>query len=96
MNEKYFNIFYESKYVGKLLLNNNSKINEIYEYLSSMNKNERMYERIDKAIDKALKKSDWVTKQASREQNGMLRYWLLEYIVKAVIIDEIDDQEENW
>ena len=37
MNEKYFNIFYESKYVGKLLLNNNSKINEIYEYLSSMN-----------------------------------------------------------
>lgn len=66
------------------------------EYLSSMNKNERMYERIDKAIDKALKKSDWVTKQASREQSGMLRYWLLEYIVKAVIIDEIDDQEENW
>jgi|LakMenE18May11ns_1017448.scaffolds.fasta_scaffold9495569_2 hypothetical protein len=55
-----------------------------------------MYERIDKAIDKALKKSDWVTKQASREQSGMLRYWLLEYIVKAVIIDEIDDQEENW
>jgi hypothetical protein len=61
-----------------------------------MNKNERIYERIDKAIDKALKKSDWITKQASREQNGMLRYWLLEYIVKAVIIDEIDDQEENW
>ena len=37
MNEKYFNIFYESKFIGKLLLNNNSKINEIYEYLSSMN-----------------------------------------------------------
>jgi hypothetical protein len=37
MNEKYFNIFYESKFIGKLLLNNNSKINEIYEYLSNMN-----------------------------------------------------------
>jgi hypothetical protein len=37
MNEKYFNIFYESKFIGKLILNNNSKINEIYEYLSSMN-----------------------------------------------------------
>jgi hypothetical protein len=37
MNEKYLNIYYESKFVGKLLLNNNSKINNIYEYLSSVN-----------------------------------------------------------
>jgi hypothetical protein len=37
MNEKYFNIYYETKFVGKLLLNNNSKINVIYEYLSSVN-----------------------------------------------------------
>jgi hypothetical protein len=37
MNEKYFNIYYETKFLGKLLLNNNSKINDIYEYLSSVN-----------------------------------------------------------
>jgi hypothetical protein len=37
MNEKYFNIYYETKLVGKLLLNNNSKINDVYEYLSSVN-----------------------------------------------------------
>jgi hypothetical protein len=54
-----------------------------------MNKNEEMYERIDRAIDKALKK-------ANQERNGMLRYWLIEYLTKAVIIDTIDDQEENW
>ena len=54
-----------------------------------MNKNEEMYERIDRAIDKALKK-------ANQECNGMLRYWLIEYLTKAVIIDTIDDQEENW
>ena len=37
MNEKYFNIYYETKFVGKLLLNINSNINNIYEYLSSVN-----------------------------------------------------------
>jgi len=37
MESKYFNIFYETKYIGKLLLNNNSKISDLYEYLSNMN-----------------------------------------------------------
>jgi hypothetical protein len=37
MNKKYFNIYYEMKFIGKLLLNINSNINEIYEYLSSVN-----------------------------------------------------------
>lgn len=37
MEQKYFYIYYETKYVGKLLLNNNSKINDVYEYLSSVN-----------------------------------------------------------
>ena len=37
MESKYFNIYYETKYLGKLLLNNNSKISDLYEYLSNMN-----------------------------------------------------------
>jgi hypothetical protein len=37
MESKYFNIFYETKFIGKLLLNNNSKISDLYEYLSNMN-----------------------------------------------------------
>ena len=37
MEQKYFNIYYETKYLGKLLLNNNSKISDLYEYLSNIN-----------------------------------------------------------
>ncbi len=37
MDSKYFNIFYETKYIGKLSLNNNSNISDLYEYLSNMN-----------------------------------------------------------
>ncbi len=37
MESKYFNIYYETKYLGKLLLNNNSKISDLYEYLSNIN-----------------------------------------------------------
>lgn len=37
MEQKFFNIFYETKYIGKLLLNNKSKISDLYEYLSNMN-----------------------------------------------------------
>jgi hypothetical protein len=37
MEQKYLNIYYETKYIGKLLLNINSKISDLYEYLSNMN-----------------------------------------------------------